>query len=417
MSSIAESPAAAAATASRVNKSAIDTAVSALLKYKAAQSANEKPQLLPKDDFFYLNLTLKKLPSNPRTNPYRIPLPHPILDAADAELCLIIDDRPGTTTPPSDEIKKLVKSQSIPISKVIKLSKLKSNYKPFEGKRKLCDSYDLFLVDKRVVHLLPKLLGKEFFKKKKLPLGVDLGKKNLKLQVERALSSALMYIRTGTCCVMKVGKVEMEKDEIVENVFEAITGAVERVPKKWDGVRSLHLKFSDSVALPVYQAMPDVRLKIEGLKEREEALEVSEVSDNDGRKDGESGKKKKKTKGRIHEVRYMDAGEDVDSDVDGVDEKIEQVLMQRIDANDDDDDVDEIKNSEMSVDESVGKKKRKSKAEKEGVSGDLDGKKRAKKAAKSEEKKGKRKSEVGRKSAEGIGKVKDLKKKKRNDQN
>ncbi|KAH6808091.1 Ribosomal protein L1p/L10e family [Perilla frutescens var. frutescens] len=412
MTSSNTEPLAASATHSRVSKSAVEAAVTALLKHKAAQSANEKPQLLPQDDYFYLNLTLKKLPSNARTNPYRIPLPHPVLDAAVSELCLIVDDRPRTTTPPSDEIKKLIKSQNIPISKVIKISKLKTNYKPFEAKRKLCDSYDLFLVDKRVVHLLPKLIGKEFFKKKKLPLGVDLGKKNLKLQVERALGSALFYIRTGTCCVMKVGKVEMEKDEIVENVMDAINGAVERVPKKWDGVRSLHLKFCDSVALPIYQAMPDVRLKIEGLKDRQEGGEASEISDNDsGRKDGKSGKKKKK--GRIHEVRYMDVGEDVDSDIDDMGDEfmgMEEDIMQKGDD----------ENEELKIEESVGKKKRKgvkAHQKEEGVLGDLNGLKKSEEIVGVKLKKDgllrKKKSELRRKKAEGTGEVNDVKKKKR----
>ncbi|XP_047938770.1 ribosomal L1 domain-containing protein 1-like [Salvia hispanica] len=340
----------------RVSQSAIEAAVIALLKYKASQSANEKLQLLPRDDYLYLNLTLKRIPSNPRTNPYKIPLSNPVLEASGSEVCLIVDDRPGTTTPPSDQIKKLIKSQDIPISKVIKLSKLKANYKPFEARRKLCNSYDVFLVDKRVVHLLPKLIGKELFRKKKLPLGVDMGKKNLKLQVERVLGSALLFIGTGTCSVLKVGKMEMEKDEIVQNVLDAIKGAVERVPKKWDGVRSLHLKFSDSVALPIYQAMPDVRLKIEGLKDIEEEGEVTEVSDCDSSK---SRKKKQKTKGRIHEVRYMDIGEDVDSDIADLDESevreegFEDVVMQSSD-----DEGKKTENEEMRIVESVGKRRR-----------------------------------------------------------
>ncbi|KAL1566780.1 ribosomal L1 domain-containing protein 1-like [Salvia divinorum] len=453
MSSTTEARAAVASTPSRVSQSSIEAAVSALLKYKSTQSVNEKLQLLPQDDYFYLNLTLKKIPSNPRTNPYRIPLPNPILDASASEVCLIVDDRPRTTTPPSDQIKKLIKSQNIPISKVIKLSKLKANYKPFEARRKLCNSYDMFLVDKRVVHLLPKLIGKEFFRKKKLPLGVDLGKKNLKLQVERVLGSALFFIGKGTCSVLKVGKMEMEKDGIVENVLEAIKGAIERVPKKWDGVRSLHLKFSDSVALPIYQAMPDVRLKIEGLKEIEEGGEVTEVVS-----DSESGKKKQKQKGRIHEVRYMDVGEDVDSDSD-VDDLIEsKVGKNGIEESGSDDEDKKVKDVELRTDEGVGKRRRKKRGvlvdlnesevgknksssddedkkvkgeelrtdevagkrrrKKEGVSGDLNGKKRVKKSEGGKLKKsnaaaeleGKKKSEVGRKSS---NKVKDVKKKKR----
>ncbi|KAL3638296.1 hypothetical protein CASFOL_017667 [Castilleja foliolosa] len=309
----------AAAPTSRIQKSTIDNAISALLKHKSSvQSSTDKLQLLPDDDYIYLNITLKKIPSNPRTNPFKVPIPHPILDAA-SQLCLIIDDRPKSPTPPSDQIKKLIKAQNIPISKVIKISKLKTNYKPFEAKRKLCDSYDLFLVDKRIVHLLPKLIGKQFFQKKKLPLGVDFRKKNLKLQVERALGSALLYLSTGTCCVMKVGKVAMDKDEIAENVFDAINGAVEKIPKKWDGVRSLLLKFSDSVALPIYEAMPDMKLKIEGLKETVKGgEEIMKSSDNE-KMSGKVGKKKKK-KGRIHEVHYMDVGEDAVEGDDGGDD-------------------------------------------------------------------------------------------------
>ncbi|KAK6134962.1 hypothetical protein DH2020_031299 [Rehmannia glutinosa] len=350
--------AAAVATVSRVTKATIDSAISAMLKYKAAHSATEKLQLLPEDDYIYLNLTLKKIPSNPRTNPFRIPLSHPILDPT-SQLCLIIDDRPKSPTPPSDQMKKLIKSQNIPISKVIKISKLKANYKPFEAKKKAL-----------VVHLLPKLIGKEFFKKKKLPLGVDLGKKNLKLQVEKALGSALFYLRSGTCCVMKVGKVAMEKDEIVENVFDAINGAVERVPKKWDGVRSLHLKFSDSVALPLYQAMPDVKLKIEGLKEIEKRSELAKNSDNEGEAKEMSGKKddrigKKKKKGRIHEVHYMDVGEDIENSDDDefVGQKgMEGNMMEESDV----DEGKKIEDEDLSINGNVGKKRNKAKGLKEG---------------------------------------------------
>ncbi|KAL0399636.1 UNVERIFIED_CONTAM: Ribosomal L1 domain-containing protein 1 [Sesamum radiatum] len=439
----------AASVDSRVSSSAVESAVNALLKYKAAHSSTGKLQLLPQDDYIYLNLTLKKIP-NPRTNPFRIPLSHPILDAS-SQICLIIDDRPQTTTPPSEEIKKLIKSQNIPISKVIKISKLKTNYKPFEAKRKLCDSYDLFLVDKRVVHLLPKLIGKQFFKKKKLPLGVDLHKSNLKLQVERALGSALLYLRTGTCCVMKVGKVAMEKDEVVENVIDAIKGAVERVPKKWDGVRSLHLKFYDSVALPIYQAMPDVKLKIEGLKEIEKRAEIvakisdseGEVKETSGRKDGKTGKKKK---GRIHEVRYMDVGEDMESgdDVDEIEqvrsedndgdsgEKMKGNLMEDSDDDEEDKDESEIGVEDISTNGTLGKKRNKGRALKNEVVGTLNGEKRVKKKPKSEKsgyenakkddvsggevsggKKGKKKSELGQRRSERIAKVKDAKPKKK----
>ncbi|KVI07231.1 Ribosomal protein L1 [Cynara cardunculus var. scolymus] len=285
-------------------------AVDALIKWKSSQSNSQNPQLLPEDDFIYLILTLKKIPqkggiNGARTNPHKVPLPHPLISPTSfPELCLIIDDRPNSKLT-SEIAKKKIKADGISVTKVLKLSKLKTDYKPFEAKRKLCDSYEMFFADKRVIPLLPKLLGKQFFKKKKLPLPVDLGHKNWKEQIERGCSSGLLFFRTGTCSVIRVAKASMERDEIIENVGSAINGVLEFVPKKLSGVRSLHLKFSESVALPLYQSLPDIKLRIEGVKEKNvevvegEAMEIEEV-----------GKKKGSKKGRIHEVNHdMDEDE------------------------------------------------------------------------------------------------------------
>jgi ribosome biogenesis protein UTP30 len=50
---------------------------------------------------------------------------------------------------------------------VLGVSKLRSNYKTYEARRKLFKSFDLFLADRRVLLLLPALLGKPFYEKKK----------------------------------------------------------------------------------------------------------------------------------------------------------------------------------------------------------------------------------------------------------
>lgn len=179
----------------------------------------------------------------------------------------------------------------------------------------------MFFADKRVIPLLPKLLGKQFFKKKKLPLPVDLGHKNWKEQIERGCSSGLLFFRTGTCSVIRVAKASMERDEIIENVGSAINGVIEFVPKKLSGVRSLHLKFSESVALPLYQSLPDMKLRIEGVKENH-----VEVVEKEAMEIEEAGKKK----GRIHEVNH-----DVDED-----------------------EVEEIENNESGSAELVGRKRK-----------------------------------------------------------
>ncbi|KAG2708935.1 hypothetical protein I3760_05G216600 [Carya illinoinensis] len=340
-------------TPSRVSSTTIHTAVTALLKWRNSKSGTQKPQLLQQDEFVYLILTLKKIPSQSRTNPHKILLPHAIQSPQlSQELCLIIDDRPHSNLTKASAISK-IDSDQVPVSKVLKLSKLKSDYRPFEAKRKLCDSYDMFFADKRVVPLLPGLLGKHFYKKKKIPVPVDLKHKNWKEQIEKACSSALLFLRTGTCSVVKVARVSMEKEEIVENVVAAIEGISEIVPRKWGGVRSLHLKLLGSLALPVYQVVPDVRLRIEGIKEEEGKGEVA------GKGKSKKGEGVGKKRGRIHEVKYMDGnvGEVIHEDEVGSDE---------IEGGD----VGDGENGEMDLGESGNKKRKKGDKTEVGVSGE-----------------------------------------------
>ncbi|XP_022159732.1 ribosomal L1 domain-containing protein 1-like [Momordica charantia] len=324
---------------SRVNQQTAEKAVESLLQWR--NSKREKPQLFDQEDFLYLVVTLRKIPPKGRTNPYKIPLPHS-LHSESSELCLIIDDRTKSNLT-KDDARKKIQSENIPISKVIKLSKLKSDYRPFEAKRKLCDSYDMFFADDRVIPLLPSLLGKHFFKKKKIPVPLNLRHKNWKEQIEKSCASALLYLRTGTCSVVKVAKTSMEVEEIVSNVIAAIDGIAEIVPKKWSNVRSFHLKLLESIALPIYQSVPDLKFKIEAaMKGEDKGIEEVEDSGKSPTPVKVSNKKEKekklsKKKGRIHEVRYMDSnggelsdedelGSDLDEDTDNV-KVSEDVIM------------------------------------------------------------------------------------------
>ncbi|XP_022741290.1 ribosomal L1 domain-containing protein 1-like [Durio zibethinus] len=299
------------AASSRVSPKTVEKAVNALLKWRDSQSHTQKPQLLEQDELLYLIVSLKKNPQKPRVNPYKVLLPHPLIDPSTdpAELCMVIDDRPksGLT---KDAASKKIKSEYIPISKVVKLSKLKTDYRPFEAKRKLCDSYDMFFADKRIIPLLPRLLGKQFFKKKKIPVPVDLKHNNWKEQIHKACASAMLFLSSGTCSVVKVGKLSMGKKEIVENVIAAINGIAEIVPFQWGNIRSFHLKLLDSMALPFYQVMPDMRLKIlsevDHPSSTKDVLEENQEEEVEEEEDASHEKKKKKNKGRIHEVQYMD---------------------------------------------------------------------------------------------------------------
>ncbi|XP_010525092.1 PREDICTED: putative ribosome biogenesis protein C8F11.04 [Tarenaya hassleriana] len=334
---------------SRVTAQMVENAVKALLRWREQKSKDEKPQLLEQDEFVYLFVTLKKIPRTSRTNPFRIRLPHPIINTSvdSPEICLIIDDRSKSGISKEDAMKK-IKSEDIPISKVIKLSKLRTNYRPFEAKRKLCDSYDMFFADRRVIPLLPRLLGKKFFKSKKIPVPIDLKHKNWKEQLEKACGSAMFFMRTGTCSVVKVGKLAMESDEIGENVIATVNGVAEIVPSKWKSIRSLHLKLCESLALPMYQSVPDLKLKIDasgnekGVKAENGGEEIAKGdTDEIKSKEENASEKPQKKKGRIHEVLYMDSN--VSETIDG----------KKIGVNREDKEI-----GEMGIEESGGKKRR-----------------------------------------------------------
>ncbi|XP_038875579.1 ribosomal L1 domain-containing protein 1-like [Benincasa hispida] len=335
---------------SRVRRETAEKAVESLLQWR--NSKREKPQLFDQEDFLYLVVTLKKIPPKGRTNPYKIPLPHS-LHSDSSEICLIIDDRTKSNLT-KDHARKKIQSENIPISKVIKLSKLKSDYRPFEAKRKLCDSYDMFFADDRVIPLMPSLLGKHFYKKKKIPVPLNLRHQNWKEQIEKSCSSGLLYLRTGTCSVVKVAKTSMEVEEIVSNVIAAIDGIAEVVPKKWSNVRSFHLKVLESIALPIYQTVPELKFKIEAsVKGKEEEMEKEKEKEDAGKSptsvkvSNKKEKKLSKKKGRIHEVRYMDSNGGELSDEDEPDSDLDEDM----------DNVEVSENLKMGSDELKGKKR------------------------------------------------------------
>ena len=62
--------------------------------------------------------------------------------------------------------------------------------------------------------------------------------------------------------------------EIVANAMAAISGVVDKVvARKWANVQSIFLKTTDSVALPVYNALPDAEEDAKARVEEEKAKE------------------------------------------------------------------------------------------------------------------------------------------------
>lgn len=181
-------------------------AATALLKHLEVQRSKKKT-LIDDDDseIIQLVVALKKIPKSSQTKPIRMydlrycslclvfcsPIPHSLYRPAETQICLICKD-------PQKDMKKRIADGGIKeVSKVIGLSKLKSNYKPYEAKRQLCASYEVFLADEAIIPLLPPLIGKVFFRSKKQPIPVNLKQKNIAREIAYARDSTYMFIPSG----------------------------------------------------------------------------------------------------------------------------------------------------------------------------------------------------------------------------
>lgn len=186
-----------------------------------------------------------------------------------SELCLFVKDRAGEGQKAAKE--RLAAGEACGVAKVIGLSKLKANFKPHEAKRRLCASYDLFLADDRILPMLPPLLGKAFFKKKKHPIPVDLAgpTRDWAAAIRRATGATYFYLGGGACSAVRVGRSQQSQAEVAANVLAAAEGVAAMLSGKgkdgakgrdgWTAIRSLYLKTSGSVALPLFTALPAAR--------------------------------------------------------------------------------------------------------------------------------------------------------------
>lgn len=261
---------------------------------KAAAASSGKRNLLqddPEEDEdaestpIWLQLTTKKhIIDRKSFKPVKVALPHPLNTSPTTTICLITAD-------PQRTYKDLVASDAFPselaarITRVVGVQKLKKKWGQYEAQRKLFAEHDIFLADDRVVTMLPKLLGKTFFKSQaKRPIPVSImepapktegkriakakeqtkektggrgaaGAKAVASEIQKAIASAVVTLTPSTNTAVRVGYANWDAEKLAANV-EAVSLALidKHVPKKWRGVRSLHIKGPETAALPIWLA-------------------------------------------------------------------------------------------------------------------------------------------------------------------
>ena len=119
----------------------------------------------------------------------------------------------------------------------------------------LASMYDIFLADHRILPILYNKLGKAFIQRKGFPYLVNLTKRDVKAELLTVISSTHYRINEGKTLSVKIGRVSMTSEEILDNLIATVMGVVQRVPKGWHNVHSLNIKTADSTSLPVYNSM------------------------------------------------------------------------------------------------------------------------------------------------------------------
>ncbi|XP_006835741.1 PREDICTED: ribosomal L1 domain-containing protein 1-like [Chrysochloris asiatica] len=236
-----------------LNKIQVKKAVKALLAHSESRK-NANAMLLNENENMFLMVVLWKIPKKELRA--RLSLPHAIRSDL-TEICLFTKDEPDLTPEKTEQFYRnlLNKHKIKTVSQIISLRTLKQEYKPYEAKLRLLGSFDFFLTDARIRRLLPSIIGKHFYLRKKVPACVNLLAKDLSKEINSCIGGTILNIsKNGSCSTVRVGHTGMKMQHIVENIIAVTKGLSEKLPEKWQSVKLLYLKTEKSVALPVFSS-------------------------------------------------------------------------------------------------------------------------------------------------------------------
>ncbi|XP_070580033.1 ribosomal L1 domain-containing protein 1-like [Ptychodera flava] len=201
----------------------------------------------------YLQVTLWEVPVQKKKR-FKLSVPHGVR-GKNCEVCLITkDEREMDREQCAKFYKKLLAQKGVKnISHVMSLQTLRKEYRPFEARRKLVQEYDLFLADERIFRLLDSCTGKEFHKKQKYPVAVDVMKTDLAKEIETSINTAyFIMVGRGSCSGVRIGHTDLTEEQTVENVMASVESLTSKIPKGWPNIKCLYIKTQKSMAIPIY---------------------------------------------------------------------------------------------------------------------------------------------------------------------
>jgi len=248
-----------------------DIKLSPFTVFKAAEAINKvveesqksKSSLIEENIPIQLQYNFKKIPQM-KNKRLHAPIPHTLV-TRNTDVCLFVkdvhqgaDDQEDKRdfTPSVRHFRKIVEeASSQKVEEIIPVIQLKREYRDFEMQRKLCASFDVFLCDERISKFLPKLLGKTFHKKRKLPINVKLdGAPSL---VAKSLKKAFDSVHglitgKGSSTSVTLSHTGLTAQQTTDNVLAVVNHMVRVIPGGWANISGLYLTSTKTTSIPLY---------------------------------------------------------------------------------------------------------------------------------------------------------------------
>jgi len=243
-----------------LDKNLIKEATNALKQHAKVSAASKKDDLLEDDnDFIYIEVILAEVPTKHAVRPIQIPLPNAIYSEEYlSRACIFVKDEQRV-------FKDLIADKDVPcLAKVVGLTKLRKNFARYEERRTLLNEHDLFFCDSRIYAMLPKLLGKFFYQRKKFPYPLKFGDyTDADEMINNALKSTYLNMGNGPAYTLKASRVTMSTKDSVKNIIRSIYEMLPFILRSGvspDKVQQILIKTSDSISLPIYNHLSEMEI-------------------------------------------------------------------------------------------------------------------------------------------------------------
>ncbi|XP_025997320.1 ribosomal L1 domain-containing protein 1 [Solenopsis invicta] len=242
-----------------LSKKQILQCISAIFHLTQEQLKETSSLLAEEAQPIFMQVTSIRVPEMPRKQ-MRILLPYSIV-APDDEVALFVCDlqkgRRKDYEPTVEHYRNLLNKHGCTrVNEIIPINRMKTEFDQYELKKKLLGSYDHFLVDGRIAGHLSHLLGKHFFKKRKLPTSIRMESKDLKHEIDYALRKTSMQLHShGDTHLMQIGNTAMDQKKVLKNILVACKKLAKQYPGGWTNIRALRLKGTTTLSLPFYMTL------------------------------------------------------------------------------------------------------------------------------------------------------------------